>query len=249
MRGISEGNGNPPGNDLWVVYSVSKEDIWVSKIPVPISRLQNGKIEDTFDQASSMNIIKGWNIYRPKWCPVGIRKISTKNEKSLCLEDFDPSDYAKAVRVLEKKIKNTISFDLYLETINEPFFVDLNNILGQALIRFSINKKNEITIEGLSGNKKIFLKRKQWYPIKIKYDANNASYDITIKNLMKKKDLCFLSEGFPQRIEFRTGFYRLNRKIQEYKSGDQRIVGWDETGTEQPIGTTEVCIDNFKTHQ
>ena len=251
VRGISEGNGNPPGNDLWVVYSVSKEDIWISKIPVPISRLQNGKIEDTFNQASSMDIIKGWNIYRPKWCPVSIRKISTKNDKSLCLEDFDPLDYAKAVRVLEKKIKNTISFDFFLETMNAPFFVDLNNSLGQALIRFSVNKKNEITIEGLSANKnkKIFLKRKQWYPIKIKYDANNASYDITIKNLIEKKDLCFLSEGIPQRIEFRTGFYRLNRKIQEYKSGDQRVVGWDEKGAEQPVEPTEVCIDNFKTHQ
>jgi hypothetical protein len=135
--------------------------------------------------------------------------------------------------------------------MNAPFFFDLNNSLGQALIRFSVNKKNEITIEGLSANKnkKIFLKRKQWYPIKIKYDANNASYDITIKNLIEKKDLCFLSEGIPQRIEFRTGFYRLNRKIQEYKSGDQRVVGWDEKGAEQPVEPTEVCIDNFKIHQ
>lgn len=251
VRGISEGNGNPPGNDLWVVYSVSKEDIWISKIPVPISRVQNGKIEDNFNQATSKDIIEGWNIYRPKWCPVSIRDISIKNDKSLCLEDFDPSDYAKAVRVLEKKIKNTLSFDLYLESLNAPFFVDLNNSLGQALIRFSVNKNNEIEIEGLTGNKnkKLFLKKKQWYPVKIEYNANKASYDITIKNLIEQKDLSFLSKGIPQRIEFRTGFYRLNRKIQEYKSGDQRVAGRDEHGTEQPVEPTEVCIDNFKTHQ
>tara|TARA_B100001059_G_scaffold221906_1_gene245343 strand:+ start:6004 stop:7833 length:1830 start_codon:yes stop_codon:yes gene_type:complete len=251
VRGISEGNGNPPGNDLWVVYSVSKEDIWVSKIPVPISRVQNGKIEDTFNQTPSIDIIEGWNIYRPKWCPVSIQEISTKNDKSLCLEDFDPSDYAKAVRVLEKKTMNTLSFDLYLETLNAPFFVDLNNSLGQALIRFSVNKNNEIKIEGLRGNKneKIFLERKQWYPVKIEYNANKASYDITIKNLMRKKDLSFLSKGIPHRIEFRTGFYRLNRKIQEYKSGDQRVAGFDEQGTEQTVEPTEVCIDNFKTDQ
>jgi len=36
VRGILEGNGNPPGDDIWVVYSVSKEDIWISKIPFPI---------------------------------------------------------------------------------------------------------------------------------------------------------------------------------------------------------------------
>ena len=97
--------------------------------------------------------------------------------------------------------------------------------------------------------KKLFLKKKQWYPVKIEYNANKASYNITIKNLIEKKDLSFLSKGIPQRIEFRTGFYRLNRKIQEYKSGDQRVAGWDEHGTEQPVEPTEVCIDNFKTHK
>ena len=66
---------------------------------------------------------------------------------------------------------------------------------------------------------------------------------------MRKKDLSFLSKGIPHRIEFRTGFYRLNRKIQEYKSGDQRVAGFDEQGTEQPVEPTEVCIDNFKTDQ
>ncbi len=51
-----------------------------------------------------------------------------------------------------------------------------------------------------------------------------------------------MSEGIPQRIEFRTGFYRLNRKIQEYKSGDQRVVGWDEKGSEQPVEPTKFAL-------
>ncbi len=29
-RGIPEGNGNPPGNDMWVTYSMNKEDMWIS---------------------------------------------------------------------------------------------------------------------------------------------------------------------------------------------------------------------------
>lgn len=250
VRGITEGNGNPPGNDLWVVYSVSKEDIWISKIPVNISHVQKGKIEDTFNQSPSKDIIEAWNIYRPKWCPISLKEISKNKGKSLCLEDFDPSDYAKAVRVIENKEKNSISFDLYLKSINGSFFVDLNNNVGQALISFSINKNNEIEIKGLTENKnqKILLKRNQWYPVKIDYNANKASYDITIKNLIKKNGLSFLYKGIPQRVEFRTGAYRLDRKIKEYKSGDQRVPGWDEQGTEQPTEATEVCIDNFKTY-
>jgi hypothetical protein len=30
VRGIVEGNGNPPGNDMWLTYSMNKEDIWIS---------------------------------------------------------------------------------------------------------------------------------------------------------------------------------------------------------------------------
>ena len=33
VRGIAEGNGRPPGQDLWVTYSSNKEDIWVSRVP------------------------------------------------------------------------------------------------------------------------------------------------------------------------------------------------------------------------
>jgi hypothetical protein len=35
-RIVEEGNGNTPGPDLWVTYSMNKEDIWVTRVPVPI---------------------------------------------------------------------------------------------------------------------------------------------------------------------------------------------------------------------
>ena len=35
-RGIIEGNGNPPGDKMWIAYSVNKEDIWIARISVPI---------------------------------------------------------------------------------------------------------------------------------------------------------------------------------------------------------------------
>ena len=35
-RGIQEGNGIPYDKNLWVTYSVNKEDMWISRIPVPV---------------------------------------------------------------------------------------------------------------------------------------------------------------------------------------------------------------------
>ena len=36
VRGIQEGNGVPKDSDLWVAYSMNKEDMWVAHIPVPV---------------------------------------------------------------------------------------------------------------------------------------------------------------------------------------------------------------------
>jgi hypothetical protein len=36
VRGISPGNGHPPGTDLWLAYSMNKEDVWVASLPTPI---------------------------------------------------------------------------------------------------------------------------------------------------------------------------------------------------------------------
>src|SRR5581483_6466535 len=42
-RGISEGNGTPPGTDMWLTYS-TKEDIWVARVPVPIRGTVEGPV-------------------------------------------------------------------------------------------------------------------------------------------------------------------------------------------------------------
>jgi len=70
---------------------------------------------------------------------------------------------------------------------------------------------------------------------------------LELKILWKKKIFLFCLRESHNVLNLEQD-YRLNRKIQEYKSGDQRVAGWDEQGTEQPVEPTEVCIDNFKTH-
>ena len=37
----------------------------------------------------------------------------------------------------------------------------------------------------------------------------------------------------------------MNRKIQEYKSNDQQVPGWDEPNSERPSESTKIYIDNF----
>lgn len=249
VRGISEGNGNPPANDLWVVYSVSKEDIWISKIPFPITTEWIGKITDNFDNLKSDYFIDNWNIYSPKWCPIRIDNDPRREGKSLMLEDFDPYDYAKAVRVLDGQIENSISVDLFIESINDKIYIDITNKIGGKLISLKIDKMDLLNISKITENAKmkVILKKKSWNKLSINYNSKRSVFDILVNDNKVTRSISFLNKGIPQRVEFRTGEYRMERKIQEYKSGDQTVPGWDEPNSEQPIRSTKIYIDNFST--
>src|SRR5699024_9291923 len=67
VRGILEGNGTPPGGDLWVTYSMNKEDIWVASIPVPIKGGAVEHVQEDFSGVDSIKELRTWNIYSPLW--------------------------------------------------------------------------------------------------------------------------------------------------------------------------------------
>ena len=105
-RGIQEGNGIPADGDLWVAYSVNKEDMWVSRIPVPVQIQASAHADDDFSKAGSIAELTDWNIYSPLWAPV------TLDGKWLRLQDKDPFDYAKVERKIPASKELKISFDL-----------------------------------------------------------------------------------------------------------------------------------------
>jgi hypothetical protein len=71
-RGIIEGNGTPPDGKLWVTYSMNKEDIWVSSIPVPVTAVADQQANETFNDMPAGKELEKWNTYSPIWAPVGI---------------------------------------------------------------------------------------------------------------------------------------------------------------------------------
>ena len=63
VRGIIPGNGVPPGNAFWVTYSMNKEDMWVSRVPVPVKYKVDGPVNDNFNTLETHGAVTGWNIY------------------------------------------------------------------------------------------------------------------------------------------------------------------------------------------
>ena len=113
VRGIQEGNGTPRDSDLWVTYSMNKEDMWVAHIPVPVQTeahshadgkefLTNGKTVGD----NGLSTLTTWNIYSPVYAPASL------HDGWLTLTDSDPFDYARVERKIPATKELKVSFDV-----------------------------------------------------------------------------------------------------------------------------------------
>src|SRR5690606_5179908 len=95
VRGIQEGNGVVPDSNLWVTYSINKEVLLVSKVPVPVTDRETEVINDTYNQMPAETAQARWNLYSPLWAPVRL-DIDSEGVRYLSLRDRDRSVYANA---------------------------------------------------------------------------------------------------------------------------------------------------------
>jgi hypothetical protein len=93
-RGISEWStdGSIKDDAMWLVYSMSKEDIWVCRVPLPITPDETNAVHDEFAKLPAGPRIERWNTYQPRWADVAVR------DGALLLANRDPHDYAAAMR-------------------------------------------------------------------------------------------------------------------------------------------------------
>lgn len=85
VRGIAEGNGTPPdsAHAFWLTYSVNKEDIWVARVPVPVTATATAPVNDTFNSTAIGTLPEGWNIYSPLWAPVRVVSVGASLDDAL----------------------------------------------------------------------------------------------------------------------------------------------------------------------
>ena len=106
VRGIQEGNGIPKDSDLWVTYSMNKEDMWVAHIPVPVRTEAQNHADGTEFTVGKISDLANWNLYSPKRAEV------TLSDGWLTLSDSNPFDYARVERKIPATQELTVEFDL-----------------------------------------------------------------------------------------------------------------------------------------
>ena len=245
VRGIVDGNGNPPGQDMWLTYSMNKEDIWVSRVPTPIRYSVMDDVSNDFENMEVGGAINDWNTYNPKWAPVELVK-SENGNKFIQLSDKDPYDYARAIRAFEEGEQVEISFKVMsLQNSQGLFEIDITDRFGNRPVRISFN--NDGNIKAMNGSESITLfsyKPEEWIKFDLKIDANPfGNYSLRINDKAVAIDFK-LAEAVKsvERVSFRTGAYRdiPNRKTDNEKPGPPL------PGADDAIAEAVFFIDDFK---
>lgn len=208
VRGIQEMDGTPPDGNMWVTYSMNKEDIWVSKIPVPIVSVSTKEVNDHFEILDKVHALDAWNIYAPLLCNSSIENINNKN--ALVISDADPFDYAKVERVFPASSNKEISFSI---TAGQQDFgnleIELVNSKGLPCVRILLDSTGAITT-------------KQGYRLKSlgKYtsgarmditltcNTKTRMYTVSINGGKPSTNLLFAPVSELERLVFRTGSTR-----------------------------------------
>jgi len=162
VRGIQEMDGKPDDGNLWVTYSMNKEDIWISKIPVPVRDKVSSEVDDNFNTLVAGSELNEWNLFSPILCRTAIEKFGAT--KALALHDADPFDYAKAERVFPAGANKQIEFSLTaLQKNFGALEIELVDAKGTPTMRIMLDSAGNILTKQGYRNKSIG-----------KYEANQA---------------------------------------------------------------------------
>jgi hypothetical protein len=201
VRGIQEMDGKPADKNMWVTYSMNKEDIWVSKIPVPVKDKELKHVDDNFSNASTIN---NWNLYSPLWC-----RVVVKNNK-LTLADSDPFDYAKAERIFPESKNITVEFAIAtLQNNSGVLEIEMVDAKGTPCLRLMLDSSGSIMTKQGYRNKSLGkYNAGETLAIKIELNAATRFYTVSINGGKPSNNICFAPVKSVERIVFRTGSVR-----------------------------------------
>lgn len=243
VRGILEGNGTPPDGDLWVTYSMNKEDMWVASIPVPVTDKVKEHVDELFEQMPSGKELENWNIYSAQWAPVSIEEM-TDGTKALALKDWDRYDYAKAERIIPASKQLAVEFSVIPAQNNKGMLhIEFQNGEGNPSVRLIFDSdslfKNKA---GYRLSSMISYDAGKKYDIRVELDTDKRTYHVYVNGKKEATRIFFAPAHSIERVVFRTGEVR--RFPNEDTPTDQ---SFDLENPGEPVERAEFYITSLKT--
>lgn len=213
FRGIYPGNGNPPGDHMWVTYSVNKEDIWVSRTRTPIETSVTEEVDQNFESVEQAADLELWNLYSPVWAPITVERDPVDGNRYLQLTDEAPYNHAAVTRILPSAPRKRISFDFQAARIPQGQVVELelSDQSGNRMLRlafdgrwlsmdFEADKIDPLDIDPAA-----------WHRVELDIDASKGTYALSLDGRLYREDLPLNARTPADRVErltLRTGPYR-----------------------------------------
>ena len=242
-RGIEEGNGVPPDGKLWVIYSMNKEDIWVSSIPVPVTSVATEQANEVFDEMHIGSELEKWNIYSSLWAPVNIDK-APDGTRCLTLKDRDKFDYAKAERVIPESKKLIADFTIIPAQNNTGMLdIEFQNAAGDAALRLTFDSTGVFRAKtGYRSKNMLKYTANQLYHITIKLNTDTRFYTVNVNGKDVLTNLFFAPVLNVERVVFRTG------GVRRFPNADTPTdQDYDQPNAGEPVAPATFYIKSFKT--
>ncbi len=200
--------------DMFVANSANKEDVFVSRIPVPLKPDVVDPVNDDFSNArDDGTYVPDWNLHSLLWAPVRVVDREDAPGRALQLTDASPHDFAKAARVFPVSRKARVRFTL---EAREPGDLEIELRPGFGLARpVKLVMSPDGRLVAFDGDAPVELGTfgdPRPIEIEITADCSAGSYRVEVNGELHE-GLSFTGEGAADveslcRLEFRTGSLR-----------------------------------------
>lgn len=245
VRGIIEGNGKPKDGGMWLTYSMNKEDIWVSKVPVPVRDKVSEDVSETFNALPDDKELDWWNIFAPQWAKVQIEKVG--GEKVLVLHDKDPYDYGVAERAIPSSDKMNVEFTVVpQQNDNGQLHIEFGNKQGLGSIRLVFDNDGKLKAKnGYRYSGVIEYEAGKEYKIEVRIDVKKRFYWLKVNGESKGHNrLLYRPTHEISRVAFRTG------DIRRFPNADTPTdQDYDVENAGKPVKEAVFHIKSFKSER
>ena len=245
VRGIQEGNGTPKDSDLWVAYSMNKEDMWVAHIPVPVQTEAHSHADGTEFTvpdgfaigAAALSHLTNWNIHSPVYAPVSL------NNGWLTLSDSDPFDYARVERKIPATKELKVSFDLKAQQNNTGLLqIEFLDAQGTACSRIELTDEGIMRCKGgarYGGLGKYEVNTT--YHFEVVLSVSRRVAEVYINGKKAGQRMFFAPVEAIERVMFRTGSERRFPDVDTPADWDGTLDNAGERSPEASFAIANVC--------
>ena len=238
MRGIAECNPQTPDGDVWLVYSNNKEDIWISRVPVPLTA--QGEAQGALACRPGA-VPAEWGVYAPLWAPV------EAEENALVLRDRDPYDQARVEMAFRRSERGTVCFTADIAALGPEgsLTFELQDDGGRTPARLVFRPDGALYVRG-DGRTDPWQPYEKGRPIPVEVSFDCAAARYTVRALGQEKRF-----GFSAAVDALTRFRLMTKEKLPHLSTvddcgkwgvrEQVLPGCEEPVAESVIRLSGIC--------